>query len=71
MLIVLPATGTVPLSQFEPVIQSLLVAPVQFCAAADRGTNAESATNETPISSRRRNAAPLPVKDERWCGCLP
>src|SRR5687768_3273045 len=52
-----PPAGTVPVFQFEPTVQSLLVAPVQPCAAADRGESAASAATETLIRSRRSKCA--------------
>lgn len=48
-----PATGAPPPDQFPPVVQSLLTAPVQVCAAAERGDSAASAAAETLINSRR------------------
>jgi hypothetical protein len=51
---IVPASGTAPVDQFVPVIQSELVAPVHTaCAAADRGNKADNAAIETLISSRR------------------
>jgi hypothetical protein len=54
-----PPAGTVPPFQFEPTVQSLLVAPVQVCAAAKPGISAESAATEALISSRRWDCARL------------
>jgi hypothetical protein len=45
--------GTTPLSQFVPSVQSVLVAPVQFCAAAGRERDKASAAELTPVRNLR------------------
>src|ERR1044071_4661045 len=57
------ATGAAPPTQFEPTVQSLLVAPVQPCAAADRGDSAASAATEALIKSRRSKRARMRDED--------
>ncbi|UWU90888.1 hypothetical protein [Bradyrhizobium sp. CB1015] len=64
-IVTVPPAGTVAVFQFEPTVQSLLVAPVHAWATADPVNNADSAATEMLVNSRRRTAARLPVKDER------
>ena len=45
-----PPAGAVPVFQFEPIVQSLLAAPVHVCAAADRGNSTERAATDALIN---------------------
>ncbi|MDA9465121.1 hypothetical protein [Bradyrhizobium sp. CCBAU 53415] len=62
-IVTAPPAGTVAGFQFEPTVQSLLVAPVHAWAAADPVNNADSAATETLVTSKRWNAVRLREED--------
>ncbi|WP_454634705.1 hypothetical protein [Bradyrhizobium cenepequi] len=69
---VVPPDGAVPLLQFDPTVQSVLVVPVHCWAAADRGNSADNAATEALISNTRWNAVRLPAEDGRIrCRVMP
>ncbi|UZE52410.1 hypothetical protein [Rhodopseudomonas sp. P2A-2r] len=66
------AVGATPLLQFEPTVQSLLVAPVHVWAAAEPTDRAISAVADAPAMNKRSHRILLPPGDrcvrlERSC----
>ena len=58
-----PAIGAAPPDQFEPTVQSLLVAPVQVWADADPADSAVSVATDAPVRKNRCFHLPRAARD--------